>query len=843
MLFGVKLASSIYPPWKNAYIDYDGLKGLLKEGEGDEPSKNSWTSKDESRFVEALDKELEKVYTFQIQRYNGLMDKLTLLEKRANSEEKIKTLDPENFKRVLEDALSETQELDSFSRLNFTGFVKIVKKHDKLHPKFPSVKSLLEVRLKELPFHSEEYSPLLYRISYLYEILRGNFTTVSQSLASTSRLSSVVDSQTVESQEYKIFKFWIHQDNVMEVKTRILRHLPVLVYASAPTESDDLINNLESTTSDIDVGGQSSVSGPSQDEETNNRLSHSSFDPIVTTIYFDNEHFELYTNKLLKSTSAPTLRLRWTGKLVEKPDIFLEKKELVEGSTSNEPAHFEETRLKLKQKYLNGFIFEQDKKFKDNLLKKLKERGTSEEELSKIGSDYDSLQDFIRQEQLQPMIRTMYTRTAFQIPGDDRIRITIDSDILFIREDSLDEVRPVRDPKNWHRNDIDANITNPLRFLRTGEYAKFPFSVMEIKVKASNTEGGISNNKMSAAKLPKKHGRWISELTNSHLVKEVPKFSVFIQGIASLYGEDDRLDILPFWLPELESDIRTDPKQAYETEKKKAKEKKEIIDKIKGVQRLSRIQGDKGASDISVAEGVGEDSSKPTAKKMSDVSDLDDHESSDEETNSRRKSRKKGKKKTKGQATEAIFLRILTGRESKLTGVDSEEEEVELPAGVKKPTSYIKNAGPIRVEAKVWLANERTFNRWLHVTTLLSVLTFSIYNSVQKAAFPRLANILAHVYFALTLFCGIWAYKTYVDRLRVIRERSGEHLDAPMGPIVVAVVLALTLTINFVVAFREAAIRQREVFSVASTGFRQGDNVPTALRGIQSLIFKLVGAN
>ena len=163
---------------------------------------------------------------------------------------------------------------------------------------------------------------------------------------------------------------------------------------------------------------------------------------------------------------------------------------------------------------------------------------------------------------------------------------------------------------------------------------------------------------------------------------------------------------------------------------------------------------------------------------------------------------------------------------------------------MKKPTSYIKNAGPIKVEAKVWLANERTFNRWLHVTTLLSVLTFSIYNSVQKASFPRLANILAHVYFALTLFCGIWAYKTYIDRLRVIRERSGEHLDAPLGPIVVAVVLALTLTINFVVAFREAAIRQREVFSVASVGFNKGaEDVPTALRGIQSLIFKLVGAN
>ena len=60
MLFGVKSASSIYPPWKNAYIDYDGLKGLLKEGEGDEPKKNSWTSKDESLFVELWTRNLRR---------------------------------------------------------------------------------------------------------------------------------------------------------------------------------------------------------------------------------------------------------------------------------------------------------------------------------------------------------------------------------------------------------------------------------------------------------------------------------------------------------------------------------------------------------------------------------------------------------------------------------------------------------------------------------------------------------------------------------------------------------------------------------------------------------------
>jgi hypothetical protein len=33
----------------------------------------------------------------------------------------------------------------------------------------------------------------------------------------------------------------------------------------------------------------------------------------------------------------------------------------------------------------------------------------------------DELQSFIKDNDLQPMLRANYTRTAFQIPGDDRI--------------------------------------------------------------------------------------------------------------------------------------------------------------------------------------------------------------------------------------------------------------------------------------------------------------------------------------------------------------------------------------------------------------------------------------
>ena len=114
-------------------------------------------------------------------------------------------------------------------------------------------------------------------------------------------------------------------------------------------------------------------------------------------------------------------------------------------------------------------------------------------------------------------------------------------------------------------------------------------------------------------------------------------------------------------------------------------------------------------------------------KKVIRDADLDDYETSEDENEEIIISKTKKRMTSKNPISDATFFNILTGRNSKLTGIDSEEEELELPAGVQKPVNYLKNLGPVRVEAKVWLANERTFNRWLSITTLLSILTFSSY--------------------------------------------------------------------------------------------------------------------
>ncbi|RLV95535.1 Vacuolar transporter chaperone 2 [Spathaspora sp. JA1] len=754
MLFGTKLDREIYQPWKQHYIKYNHLKKLLKEGV---ILKNNWTDKDEQTFVSALDENLEQVFGFQHEKFDELNDELNHLQSLTES-----TKDDFNvpsFSSKLDSILEQAQLLEHFQRLNYTGFIKIVKKHDRLHPNY-SVKALLNVRLKKLPFHSEDYSPLLYKVGTLFQFLRDNYE-VDQSL---SKLSSFNDGAL--SGEFQSFKFWIHRDNLMEVKTTILRHLPVLIYKAG-------------------LGGNNNSEDEDEDEDEEDE--HGNNDQTITCLYFDNEHFDLYNHKLTKLNNSSTLRVKWIGKLSDKPKISLERKQF----DVNSNFHMDE-KIELRQKYINDFLI--NKKIPKKLVK------LNGEEPVK------TLLDFINEHSLQPVLRTTYNRTAFQIPGDDKIRIIIDTNLTFIREDSFDSQLPIRDPQQWHRLDLD-NAKNPQQFLRKGEFNKFPFSTMEIKIKKSS----IKNFK----KL-----QWINELINSsYLIKEIPNFSKFIHGVASLFLEDDKLDNIPMWFNELESDLVNHddipriPTVGSSSSNIATLTDEDNLSKFKSMilkNNTSNFQPRSASFSGSMLYSTKEDDEsfetpppqqsqqsqqietieeRPEPVRFGTGLTTDDQSSDfeDEEDSDLVKP---------GPLTRLLHI------PSKLLNVDSEEEEVELPFGVSKPNEWIKNMGPIKIEPKVWLANERTFNRWLHVTTLLSSLTFIIYSSTMKSNFEGLSNFLAYFYFGLTLFSGVWGYYIFMRRRTIILERSNKHLDNSIGPLIVAGGLIIALIINFIFGWK-----------------------------------------
>lgn len=200
MRFGTTLRKNIYPPWKEHYVDYDKLKRLLKESDTGSIDSESegWTADDETAFVdEIMNNQLQKVHKFQTDMSQQLRDRTSACEKKleplalgpkgteaegedAGGKGKEKAeVTPEEREKILKETLKEldsitkeVKELEKFSRLNYTAFFKATKKHDRKRGQAYRLRPFLETRLATHPLNSEDYSPLVYRLSAMYSFVR-----------------------------------------------------------------------------------------------------------------------------------------------------------------------------------------------------------------------------------------------------------------------------------------------------------------------------------------------------------------------------------------------------------------------------------------------------------------------------------------------------------------------------------------------------------------------------------------------------------------------------------------------------------------------------------------------
>ncbi|KAF7128340.1 hypothetical protein CNMCM5793_003070 [Aspergillus hiratsukae] len=746
MRFGKTLKNSVYPPWSGKYIDYHKLKVLLKEHDvitedASDSEDSPWTEEDEEAFVqELINVQLDKVNAFQVETSQKLKERTSACESRllplapnADQETATATVDEKEKKSIASEVLQEldqiakeVSELQKYSRINFTGFLKAAKKHDRKRGARYRVRPLLQVRLSQLPFNSEDYSPLVHRLSVMYSFVRQILSEGAVEVGDAGETRFGQDT-------YSSYKFWVHEDNILEVKTYILRRLPVLIYN--PKSSRDFESLPE--------------------------------DPTITSLYFDNPQFDLYNQKVAKAPEAGSLRLRWTGNLKDTPAIFLEKKIV----TSDD--HSKEVRVQLKEKHVQDFL--EGKYTFEKQLHRMEGLNNGESaEAESLKKDVEELQSFIRENSLQPMLRANYTRTAFQIPGDDRIRISLDTNLALIREDALDEERPCRDPTDWHRRDIDdSGMQYPFNGIRTGEVNRFPHALLEIKLR------GSAHN-----------AEWVNDLMVSHLVKEAPRFSKFVHGVAQLF--EDYVNSFPFWLSELENDIRRDPETAFQEEQERLAKRAEddiVVGSFLGGNRASPAVRPLVGSPVTMFSDLG----APARTRQPSQAVSRPSRPAIPEGEGRTLPEVKPQEETQPMTSSrfaALFPSLPISRSSR-----THRQSVVLPPGVREPVTWIKDSGPVRVESKVYLANQRTFIKWLHVSILLSSLSLGLYNAAGKH--NDIARALAVVYTFFALFSAAWGWYMYEMRSRLIRQRSGRDLDNMFGPIVVCIGLAIALVLNF----------------------------------------------
>lgn len=254
-------------------------------------------------------------------------------------------------------------------------------------------------------------------------------------------------------------------------------------------------------------------------------------DSAITSIYYDNpDTWDLYEGRLKKTEGAEAIRMRWYGD-VDTETIFVERKTHREDWTGEKSV---KARFNCKEKNMNAYLrgdllpealFEKARKDGKKPAKQIDE----DERLAK------EIQYSVIKKGYVPVCRSFYNRTAFQLPADARVRISLDTELTMVREDNLDGRKRAGD--NWRRMDI--GIDYPFSQLPAEDIERFPYAVLEVKLQ---TQAG------------QEPPEWVRELIASHLVEAVPKFSKFIHGCATLFPT--RINLLPFWMPQMDVDIR-----------------------------------------------------------------------------------------------------------------------------------------------------------------------------------------------------------------------------------------------------------------------------------------------
>ncbi|KDN34843.1 hypothetical protein RSAG8_12075, partial [Rhizoctonia solani AG-8 WAC10335] len=752
MKFGQKIKNDSYAEWRAYYLDYTGLKKFLKA----RTSESRWTSEDDDKFVAKLEAELEKIHQFQMTKASELGARInnaersvkTLVEQQEEQEDEehrdvedgrapvqpdraddagsddelddvlddeeddIDALE-ENFRQLEEEVatiVADVHDLALYTKLNFTGFVKIIKKHDK----------------------------------------QTGLTLKRTFEACYSQASSVFD--------------------------------------------------------------------PNKEFEPS--------DSAITSIYFDNEDLELYLGRLEKTEGAEAVRLRWYGDMSSRT-IFVERKTHREDWTGEKSV---KERFPIKEDKVNAFLrgeYTMDEEFRA-LVKKGKKTEQEVEGMIQLASE---VQYAILTRKLVPVVRSFYNRTAFQLPGDARVRISLDTELTMVREDNWDG--EVRSGDNWRRP--DAGIDFPFPNVPDRDKEIFNYGVLEVKLQTQ---------------LGQEPPQWVRDLVSSHLVESVPKFSKFIHGCATLLP--NRVDLVPFWLPQMEADIRkpdtgnvaigrpistatspeshtpaseSDPVLRY-TEPVSEGEEDEMRDYGVAQDEASLARIDAKA----VAEAIKERQAELERQKLEELQnnkrptpqgrltsipepELADDEDDERTPFLRRRRSSQPAERPKGlsinplapsKAFDTNFKSALKRQNVEIPEEDEQDEPAPEQEERRDETEYVRHfiaqpgkkiAVPVRVEPKVYFANERTFLKWLQFGVLVGTVATTLLNFSKPGDNVAFYSAICFTFASLLAI----AYAGVIFVIRALKLRAHEvsewYYDR-YGPTVLSVVLLASIITN-----------------------------------------------
>ena len=359
----------------------------------------------------------------------------------------------------------------------------------------------------------------------------------------------------------------------------------------------------------------------------------------------------------------------------------------------------------------------------------------------------------VSSKQLVPTMRTQYMRTAFQIPFDATVRVSLDTNLCMISERGYD----LKNMSVWHR---DPNVS-----IAHNQITRFPHAVLEIKLELKGENSTPPE--------------WVTDLQNSGLLYEVHKFSKFIHGCAVMHPEDVRA--VPYWVDDASLRqsiissgggrilVRSDLSENDQKHPGSGPGANQVYDHLLPF-------GDIADSKLNTATGRA-NNSKAAASGVIDNSRFHDP---------------------------STDVYIDDDAERMMAG----EEDVTCLGWIFPFCSPYNNMSVIaptsvqKIEPKVFFANERTFLHWLHAGITLytissGILVFAEENEASWAHWYAMALL------PISLGFCMYALHVFLWRADRIRTRIPGRWDDPRGPYLLGWLLVIVLSVNFVTKMSE----------------------------------------
>ena len=492
--FGAYFEAQQEPHWKRHYVDYDTLYAKLAAlaavnggpaygvaGANEcvtsltmtQPldagrakfAGNDLTAAD---WLAALDAEYAKVDDFASSCVSDLLQRSYDLEQQAAKAGAGDMRESRRKKSLAAAAMcaDEFLKLEKFVNVNYLGFHHLLKLHDK---RFPQARYLdfYVKKMHTMGWIKGNHSKIFVNLSRLMSTLRGD-------IAGDNKKEEA-------SQEFvrKTTKYWIRTEDISAVKYAVLRHLPVFQFDESVLETGDA--------------------------------------QLANSVYLDNQMLDLYHGRINKNLGSQAIRLRWYGTGDHPSLVFVERKTHRDSWTGEESV---KERFTLKEAQVVPFIH--GEYTLDMHVQTMRAKNKSEEEIEAVSRLFSEVYAAIESKQLQPTMRSQYMRVAYQVPFDETVRVSLDTNLAMIVENS--EGHPsCRESSRWYR---DPTLPTP----RT-EITRFPHAVLEIKL-------ALRENVDPPA--------WVQGLIESGMLCEVHKFSKFLHGCAVLM--EPQVREVPYWV-------------------------------------------------------------------------------------------------------------------------------------------------------------------------------------------------------------------------------------------------------------------------------------------------------